>query len=234
MNYNTMLAGLRDLVDNPTPRVPVALCLDVSSSMMGQPIQELNAGLQQFLDELRQDDLTCSAAEAAVVTFGSGAACVADFATVDQLQVAELQANGLTYMGEGLELALDLLEQWKARYKTSGVDYYQPILVVMSDGCPNGDPRVLHRAIDRIGQLTAGRRLTVVAVGLGEQADMEQLRRIGGHRTVQLQGLQFREFFTWLSQSVSQVSASTPGDEPDVDLAALQSLAAQPWPTDSL
>ena len=31
MNYNTMLAGLRDLVDNPTPRVPVALCLDVSS-----------------------------------------------------------------------------------------------------------------------------------------------------------------------------------------------------------
>ena len=109
MNYNTMLAGLRDLVDNPTPRVPVALCLDVSSSMMGQPIQELNAGLQQFLDELRQDDLTCSAAEAAVVTFGSGAACEADFATVDQLQVAELQANGLTYMGEGLELALDLL-----------------------------------------------------------------------------------------------------------------------------
>ena len=38
MDYNTMLAGLRELVDNPTPRVPVGLCLDVSSSMYGQPI----------------------------------------------------------------------------------------------------------------------------------------------------------------------------------------------------
>ena len=34
-NYDTMLAGLKDLVDNPTPRVPVALCLDVSGSMTG-------------------------------------------------------------------------------------------------------------------------------------------------------------------------------------------------------
>ena len=35
MNYNAMLSGLRDLVDNPTPRVPVLLCLDTSGSMMG-------------------------------------------------------------------------------------------------------------------------------------------------------------------------------------------------------
>lgn len=42
MNYNAMLSGLRDLVDNPTPRVPVLLCLDTSGSMMGAPIHELN------------------------------------------------------------------------------------------------------------------------------------------------------------------------------------------------
>ena len=47
---NQMLAGLRDLVDNPTPRVPVILCLDVSSSMQGRSIAELNGGIQQFLD----------------------------------------------------------------------------------------------------------------------------------------------------------------------------------------
>lgn len=234
MDYNTMLAGLRELVDNPTPRVPVGLCLDVSSSMYGQPIEELNAGLRQFLDELRKDELTCTSAETAVVTFGSSAQCVADFATADQIQVEPLEANGLTYMGEGLTMALDLLEQRKERYKAAGVDYYQPILVVMSDGCPNGDPKVLREAAQRICQMVEARRLTVVAVGIGEGADMEQLRRISGRKAVRLQGLQFREFFAWLSRSVSVVSDSIPGAEPEPDLAELQALAAQPWPEDAL
>ena len=58
-NYNKMLADLRDLMDNPSPRVPVALCLDVSASMAGAPIGELNRGVQQFLEEMRQDEQTC-------------------------------------------------------------------------------------------------------------------------------------------------------------------------------
>lgn len=234
MNYNTMLAGLRDLVDNPTPRVPVVLCLDVSGSMAGRPIQELNASMSQFLEELEQDELTCSSVETAVVTFGTQATCAADFASADQVQIEPLEAGGLTYMGEGLTLALDLLEQRKGRYKATGVEYYQPILVVMSDGCPNGDPKVLREAAQRIRQLSDARRLTVVAVGMGEDADLEELRRLTGRNAVRLHGLQFREFFAWLSQSVSAVSVSTPGTEPEPDLAALQALAAQPWPEDTL
>jgi uncharacterized protein with von Willebrand factor type A (vWA) domain len=38
-NYNMMLTALRDLVKNPNPRIPVALCLDTSASMDGAPIQ---------------------------------------------------------------------------------------------------------------------------------------------------------------------------------------------------
>lgn len=45
-----------------------------------------------------------------------------------------MEAEGMTCMGEGLSLALDLLKKRKAKYKATGVDYYQPILVVMSDG----------------------------------------------------------------------------------------------------
>ena len=230
-NYNTMLAGLRDLVDNPTPRVPVVLCLDVSGSMQGRPIEELNDGVAGFLQELRGDDLTRYSAETAVVTFGNEAVCAADFDTADHLQPPRLEAGGLTRMGEGLTLALNLLDQRKEQYKSTGVDYYQPILVVMSDGCPNGDRRVQDEAVQRLRTLTEGRRLTVVAVGIGDGADMETLSRISPRqRPVRLNGLQFREFFAWLSRSVASVSASLPGDEPELDTAALKRLEAEPWP----
>lgn len=234
-SYSTMLAGLRELVDNPTPRVPVLLCLDTSSSMLGDPIRELNAGVQQFLNELKSDDLTLYSAETAVVTFASDANCVADFNTVDRLHVGELDANGYTAMGEGLTLGLDLLERRKNQYKSTGVDYYQPILVVMSDGAPNGDPAVFAKAAARIRTLVDARRLSVVAVGVGDDADMDMLAKISPkQRPVRISGVQFREFFAWLSQSVSGVSASLPGDEPDMDLSALEALEQSAWEDSSL
>lgn len=73
----------------------------------------------------------------------------------------------MTCMGEGLSLALDLLEKRKTKYKATGVDYYQPILVVMSDGLPNGNRRVWDEAVERIRALCASRKLSVVAVGIG-------------------------------------------------------------------
>jgi uncharacterized protein YegL len=234
-NYGMMLAGLRDLVDNPTPRIPVALCLDTSSSMSGTPIQELNAGVQQYLTELQSDDLTLYSAETAVVTFADDANCVADFDTVDHLQVSDLEADGMTYMGEGLTLALDLLEKRKNQYKATGVDYYQPILVVMSDGNPNGKRTVQEEAVRRIQEQVNARKLTVIAVGIGNGADMEMLARISPRQQpVRLSGLQFREFFAWLSRSVACVSASLPGDETDLNMDDLQALAAEPWPENTL
>ena len=43
--------------ENPENRCPVLLLLDNSGSMQGQPIAELNAGLQVFRDELFADSL---------------------------------------------------------------------------------------------------------------------------------------------------------------------------------
>ena len=46
-----------DLVQNPTARVPVCLCLDVSGSMSGAPINELNKGVAQFYEAIQNDDV---------------------------------------------------------------------------------------------------------------------------------------------------------------------------------
>ncbi len=46
-----------DFASNPEPRCPCILLLDVSGSMNGRPINELNAGLVTFRDELLADSL---------------------------------------------------------------------------------------------------------------------------------------------------------------------------------
>jgi uncharacterized protein YegL len=105
----------------------------------------------------------------------------------------------------------------------------------MSDGNPNGKRAVQEEAVRRIQEQVNARKLTVIAVGIGDGADMEMLARISPRQQpVRLNGLQFREFFAWLSRSVACVSASLPGDETDLNMDDLQALAAEPWPENTL
>ncbi len=59
-----------DFASNPEPRCPCVLLLDVSGSMRGQPLEELNAGLTIFKDELAADTLAMKRVEVSIVTFG--------------------------------------------------------------------------------------------------------------------------------------------------------------------
>jgi len=207
-----------DLVENPTARVPVCLCLDVSSSMDGAPIDELNEGVKIFFDAIKDDEIAMFSAEIAIVTFGSDVQCVRDFGTIEGDEAPHLRAYGNTLMGEAVNMALDMLERRKDEYKENGVNYYQPWLVVMTDGQPNGSQAELERAIERTVSMINGKKLTIFPIGIGEDADMDLLARFSPKRTpLRLKGLNFREFFTWLSRSVSATSQSTPGESIKLD-----------------
>lgn len=225
--YSSELIGLDDLVDNPTPRVAVSLCLDCSGSMSGSPIQELNKGVEAFYREIAQDEMARYSAEINIVTFGP-AQQEADFQTVDvRPNPPILSASGLTPMGEAVKLSLDSLEARKKKYRDNGVDYYQPWLVLMSDGAPcGGSSQVLDEQVERVRQMVEAKKLAVFAIGVGDRADMAVLDRFSPKRSaLKLQGLKFAQFFEWLSKSVSRVSQSTPGDVVTLDVEGIKGWA---------
>ena len=101
-----------EFAENPEPRCAVVLALDVSGSMYGQPIAELNAGLIELARALKADQLAALRVELAVVTFG-GSLTLIDFVTADTFQPPTLTANGSTPMGAAVQKALDLLRERK-------------------------------------------------------------------------------------------------------------------------
>ena len=224
MSDNNLLVRLEDLVNNPTARVPVCLCLDTSGSMDGTPINELNEGVKLFYDAIREDETALYSAEISIVTFGGEVLLIEDFANINRQPVAPvLGANGMTPMGEAVNLALDCLEKRKQEYKDKGVDYYQPWLVLMTDGAPNGSSSELSTAIQRTVELVNDRKLTVFPIGIGKDADMNVLQQFSPTRSpLRLQGLKFKEFFAWLSKSVSKTSQSTPGEKVQLDIEGIK------------
>lgn len=210
----------QELVENPTPRVPICLVLDVSGSMCGEPIEELQEGVRMFFNAIQEDDVARYAAEIAIVTFGGVARKALDFLAINRQEVPTMYADGTTPMGEAMDLALDLLEVRKMEYRNAGVDYYQPWMVLMTDGAPTDS---IDSAARRINELVKTKKLAVFPIAIGGEANTSELARLSPNRPpLKLKGLNFREFFLWLSRSVSRVSQSTPGESVNLDMDGIK------------
>lgn len=168
-----------------------------------------------FFDAIREDDVAQYAAEIAIVTFGGVARKALDFFAINRQEIPTMYADGGTPMGEALDLSLDLLEARKTEYRNAGVDYYQPWMVLMTDGESTDS---IDSAARRISELVKTKKLTVFPIAIGGAANTSELARLSPNRPpLRLKGLNFREFFLWLSRSVSRVSQSTPGESVALD-----------------
>ena len=221
----------QDLINNPTPRVSVCLCLDISPSMSGRleygahpgtrgvPIDELNSGVKSFYQAIKKDSHAKYAAEVGVVAFSHSAFVVRDFdsiinSTPPQLEL-EMEKGG-TSIGSAVKACLELLENCKKTYKKTGVDYYQPWLVIMTDGRPTDNT---HLSIaPKVVELVENNKLIIIPIGIGNAADKESLAMLSPKLPpLKLQGLRFKEFFEWLSSSVSAIPHSKLGEEVKID-----------------
>lgn len=205
-------ARLRD--GNPEPRVPCVLLLDVSGSMSGDKIHELNAGLEAIRTELLKDEQAARRVELAVVTFGGKVEVAQDFTLPSEFKPPTLVAEGDTPMGAAILRAYELVEKRKARYEASDLDSYEPWVFMVTDGDPTDSAEVLESAIQRIRQAEAqerGRRIAFFSVGV-EGANMQRLARISKRAPLKLRGLQFARMFRWVSQVWVGISRSRIGD----------------------
>ena len=205
------MAGLEDSVEfaeNPEPRCPCVLLLDTSASMQGAPLAALNEGLRTFKSDLEQDPLASRRVEVAVVTFNTDVQVAEEFITADMFDAPVLAAGGQTFMGTGINKALDLLQARKAQYRANGISYYRPWVFMITDGEPRGEPpEQIQRAAQRIRDDEAAKRVAFFAVGV-EGANMAMLSSVVVRSPMKLIGLNFREMFVWLSASMQKVSQS--------------------------
>jgi uncharacterized protein YegL len=192
-------------VENRDPRCPCILLLDTSASMGGEPIQQLNQGIQDFKNDVMKDSIATRRIELAVVTFGP-VKIQGPFQPVNEYNPPIFEANGNTPIGEAIATAIDLTRERKDFYRTKSVQYYRPWIILITDGAPTDSWQAAAKLVQE-GETE--KKFAFFGIGV-DRVDMKTLGQICPHQRppLKLKGLQFSEFFLWLSSSLGSVSHS--------------------------
>ena len=200
-------------------RLPICFALDTSGSMMGIPIKQLNMGLQNFVAPIKANDDTRNSTDIAIITFGSKVEIVMPFGKISKDKgLPEIKASTtLTPIGEGVLTALELLNARKEGYKEMGIKYFQPWLVVITDGAPQGPNAMqnMELAIKACNELESEDKLVVFNIGVGNGVDFDLLKRLSLKREepISINSTDFGKLFEFLGSSSSSIVSSGMNDD---------------------
>ncbi|MEM6299246.1 MAG: VWA domain-containing protein, partial [Bacteroidota bacterium] len=175
------------------------LVLDQSGSMEDfNKIGELNDAVATLFQGIQSDQALADKLEVGVVAFESDAQVMRRPSLIQGQSAPRLSADGGTDMGEGLEEALQLLNN-------TGTNDLQPIVILITDGEPDSQSDAL-RAAQRVHP-----NAHFYALGV-QGSDFSFLQQMAGpNQAAALAQTKFSSFFADMSTQISQyIMSSSP------------------------
>lgn len=190
-------------------KLPIYFLIDVSESMVGTPIQEVEQGLQSVVQYLRSDPYALETAFLSVLAFAGKAKALVPLTDVTLFTPPALPIGSGTSLADGLELLMSKIDQEVVRTTAEKKGDWKPIIFLFTDGAPTSDSS----AAVKKWRAKYKDRISLVSIIFGDHADINLLDSIG-QETLVLKDLSpdsFREFFKWVSASL-QVSSMAAAD----------------------
>ncbi|KIM10429.1 MAG: tellerium resistance protein TerY [Sulfurovum sp. FS08-3] len=177
-------------------RLPIYLLIDTSYSMMGEPIEAVQNGLDSLVSALHRDPQALETAYLSIIEFNNDAKQLEPLKELSEFQTPILQVNGMTSMGAALSLLVDCIQK---EVLASNRRDWRPMVFLFTDGMANDN---LQQGIDKLKTIKTG---TFVACAAGPSADTKELLKIT-EAVVKLDetdSASIAAFFKWVSSSIS-------------------------------
>lgn len=228
-----------DYGNNVAQRTLCVLVLDLSGSMAIQAgggsnangkrrIDMLNEGIEAFYNDLMKDETARNRVRLAIVIVGGvndTAELMMNWTDAIDFFPIKFRENGMTPLGQGMLLALNLIEQERINLRDNGISYTRPWIMALTDGLPTDSQDIWQAATQqcRLAEQNGQCIIYPIAIDAGVQ-EVNMLQQLSSTPPVHLNSVKFVEFFVWLSASLKTMSQSAPGE-------TVQLGSISPWAT---
>ena len=197
------------IINSSEPHMALIFVLDVSYSMDGPPINQLNAGLNRFKAEVCQNKQTRDILDVAIIEFNDSFEVVQNFVPIEYMSHMQLECGGGTKYTGAVREALRMAEERSRFYKRSGTEPFKPWVIMVTDGAPLDD---ITQLANEVRAAQSSDKLRFIALGVGDY-DPRALALMTDV-VFRMEGTDFTSFFDWVNKSMRSVSVTAPGDKP--------------------
>lgn len=199
--------------------LPIFILADISGSMGGAKIKQLNLSLRNMLTQLQQAKGIPGKFKLSIITFNENVNILQPLQNVNSIDLQELQAGGKTAMGAAFEKVSALIEDKNVVDSRA----YAPTIVLMSDGAPTDFEGETLQDLQQwapLQQLKKGHRSAKaqrLALAIGPDVDENVLKEFIGNSSIPLiqanNEQEMMRFFKWVTMSViSRMKSVNPND----------------------
>lgn len=187
-------------------RLPIYFLIDVSESMVGEPIKYVENGMRDIILELRSDPYALETAWVSVITFAGKAKTLVPLTELYQFYPPEFPIGSGTSLGSALDYLMQDIDTNVVKTTAEQKGDWKPIVFLFTDGCPTDTP---DRSIERWIAKYCG-RTNLIVISIGNSIDPALFGRLT-ENIIRFNGADapsYKAFFKWVTASIRTSSQS--------------------------
>lgn len=187
-------------------RLPIYFLIDVSESMVGDPIRQVEDGMATIIKSIKTDPYAIETVWISIIVFAGQAKTLVSLQEVVSFYPPRFPIGGGTSLSNGLGHLMFELRKNIVKTTTEQKGDWKPIVFLFTDGVPTDDSK---NAIDEWKQ-NWKQAANMVAISFGENTDTSLLGELT-ENVLQFNNAtseDYQKFFKWVTDSIKTNSIS--------------------------
>ena len=150
-------------------RLPIYFLIDVSESMVGEPIKQVENGMRQIVQELHTDPYALETAYISVIVFAGKAKSLSPLTELYKFYPPVFPIGGGTSLGGALNYLMDDINKNVVKSTEEQKGDWKPIVFLFTDGTPTDDPSAAFARWNKDYR----RKANIVAISIGNNVNTQ-------------------------------------------------------------
>lgn len=187
-------------------RLPIYFLVDVSESMVGGPIDEVQNGMRTIIQELRMDPYALETAFVSVIAFAGKAETLSPLTELYKFYPPTFPIGGGTSLGVAMDYLMNEFDSSIQKTTLEVKGDWKPIIFLFTDGNPTDN----YQSAFARWNAQYRRSCNLVAISIGDNVNTQMLGQLSDnvYRIKDTDASSFKQFFKWVTASIKATSVS--------------------------
>ena len=187
-------------------RLPIYFLVDVSESMVGEPIKQVEDGMRTIVQELQSDPYALETAFISIIAFAGKAQTLSPLTELYKFYPPTFPIGGGTSLGVALNHLMNEMDYSLQKTTLEKKGDWKPLIFLFTDGNPTDDTKIAFQRWNDKYRKSAN----LIIISIGDNVNTQLMGTISDNvlKFDANNDLSYKVFFRWVTDSIKTTSMS--------------------------